>query len=108
MDLFNNVFLTTISPSEDRPFLYHATPEQNLCIPIATSFVVRLSMSKFGFTSLNSIIFVLASDAAYLTSWINSLARRPTGEGAEVPGASFAWTASMSKPKNVFIDELLP
>src|SRR5262245_26474462 len=84
----------------------YATPEQNRCIAIATSFVVRLSTSKFGFTSVNSIIFVFASDAAYFTSWMNSPAFNPSGDGADVPGASAIRTASISNPKNVFNDEL--
>jgi hypothetical protein len=68
---------------------------------IATSFVVRLSMPKFGLTSVNSIIFVFERLAASFTSMMNSPARKPIGDGAEVPGASDERTASMSKPKNV-------
>lgn len=38
--------------------LFYATPLQNRCIPIATSLLVRLSISKFGLTSENSMIRV--------------------------------------------------
>ena len=86
----------------------YATCEMNRCIAIATSRVVRSSISYFGFTSLNSTIFVLANDAAYFTKVMNSPARRPSGEGADVPGASAHLTESRSNPKNVLSEELCP
>lgn len=69
---------------------------------------MRLSTSYVGLTSLNSMIFVLASEAAYLTRVMNSPARKPRGDGDDVPGASAERTTLRSKPKNVFSDELWP
>src|SRR5262249_53584529 len=94
-------YVLRISDDERHSILGYCAPEQNLCIPIATSFVVRLSTSNVGLTSVNSMIFVFAREAAYFTSWMNSRAFRPRGDGAEVPGASAIRTASMSKPKKV-------
>ncbi len=68
---------------------------------MAINFAVRLSISKFGLTSVNSMIFVCGKVPAKLDKFINSFAVRPIGLGAETPGASDARTESTSKPQKV-------